>query len=116
MALKITPDMLAAVYDLLSVCPPFNKWNMPDSEDVKFQVIRTKDRTAHYCMRKGVHIIAVSSAYVGRHEMLISSVAHEMIHLHMAVNCWNRRNPHDAAFQKFADQVCRVHEFDRLTF
>lgn len=116
MTLPLTKEVVAAAYDYLCELPPFNKWNMPDSEDVKFQVIRTKDRTAHYCMRKGVHIIAVSSAYVGRHEMLISSVAHEMIHLHMSVTCWNRRNPHDTAFQKFADQVCRIHEFDRLTF
>jgi predicted SprT family Zn-dependent metalloprotease len=43
-------------------------------------------------------------------------MAHEIIHLFMLQNCWNRRNHHDAAFQKYADQVCKVHEFDRLIF
>ena len=116
MTLPLTPEILAASYDYLCCTPPFDKWNMPSSEDVKFSVIKTKDRTAHYCQRNGVHVIAVSSAYVGRHESLISSMAHEMVHLHMSQTCWNRRNPHDAAFQKFADQVCRIHEFDRLIF
>jgi hypothetical protein len=26
------------------------------------------------------------------------------------------RDPHGKAFQKFADRVCKIHEFDRLTF
>jgi hypothetical protein len=26
------------------------------------------------------------------------------------------RNPHGKAFQKLADEVCKIHEFDRLTF
>jgi hypothetical protein len=26
------------------------------------------------------------------------------------------RDHHGAAFQKFADRVCKIHEFDRLTF
>jgi len=47
---------------------------------------------------------------------LLETMAHEMIHLHMSQTCWNRRNPHDAAFSAYADQVCKIHEFDRLTF
>jgi predicted SprT family Zn-dependent metalloprotease len=115
MPFALTPEALAAAYDYLCEFPPFSKWNMPPSEDVKFRVLKTKDRTAHYSGSDG-HEIAVSSAYVARHEMLLSSMAHEMIHLHCHQTCWNRRNPHDRAFQKFADRVCKVHEFDRLTF
>jgi len=116
MTFSLTPEALAAAYDYLCEFEPFNKWNMPPAEDVRFRVIKTKDRTAHYRMVKGVHEIAVSAAYVGRHEMLLSSMAHEMVHAHMAQTCWNRRNPHDAAFQKFADRICKIHAFDRLTF
>lgn len=114
--LPLSKEVIAAAYDYLCELPPFNKWNMPPSEDLRFVVIKTKDRTAHYSHSKGVHEIAISTAYVGRHEMLLSSMAHEMLHLHMMQTCWNRRNPHDAAFQKFADQICKIHDFDRLTF
>lgn len=114
--IQLSPDMLAHCYDYLICQKPFSGWNLPPSEDVKFKVIKHKDRTAHYEHHKGTHTIAMSSTYVGRHEMLISSMAHEIIHLHMLQTCWNRRNQHDAAFQKYADQVCKVHEFDRLIF
>ncbi len=43
-------------------------------------------------------------------------MAHEMIHLHAELSCMATSNPHDAAFHKIADQVCKIHEFDRLTF
>ncbi len=116
MTLSLTKEALAAAYDYLCEFEPFSKWNMPESEDIKFRVMKRKDRTAHYAMSDGVHEIAVSSAYVGQHDVLLSSIAHEMLHLHMAQTCWNRRNPHDAAFQKFADRICKIHHFDRLMF
>jgi hypothetical protein len=115
MTLPLNVEMLAHAYDYLCCTPPFDKWNLPPSEDVKFLIIRHKDRTAHYVFDNG-HQIAISRAYVGRHEMLLSSLAHEMAHLFMRQNCWNRRNPHDATFHKYADQICKVHEFDRLIF
>lgn len=39
-----------------------------------------------------------------------------MIHLHMEVSCIAANNPHDAAFHKYADRICKIHEFDRLIF
>lgn len=116
MPVPLNPEMLACAYDYLACLPPFHKWNLPPSEDVKFSVIKRRDRTAHYVFDKGAHHIGMSSTFVGRHEMLLSSMAHEMLHLHMAQTCWNRRNPHDAAFQKWADKICQIHEFDRLVF
>lgn len=116
MTLPLTVESLAAAYDYLCEFPPFSKWNMPPSEDVSFKVLKTKDRTAHYVKISKGHEIAMSSAYVGSHEMLLSSMAHEMLHLHCSQTCWNRRNPHDAAFQRFADRICKIHGFDRLLF
>lgn len=116
MPIPLSAEMLAHAFDYLACQPPFSKWNLPHSEDVKFSVIKRKDRTAHYAFTGGKHCIAMSSAFVGRHEMLLSSMAHEMLHLHMAQTCWNRRNPHDATFHKYADRICKIHEFDRLIF
>ena len=116
MTLPLTKEVIAAAYDYLCELPPFSEWNLPSSEDIKFKIIKSKDRTAHYCHSKGVHEIAISSAYVGEHIMLLSSLAHEMTHLHTQRTCWNRRNPHDATFQAYADQICLIHNFDRLTF
>jgi predicted SprT family Zn-dependent metalloprotease len=116
MALLLNAEMLAHAYDYLCCQPPFNKWNLPPSEDVRFSVIKKRDRYAHYQMKCGVHHIVFSSRYVGRHEVLIATMAHELIHLHMESLCMDTRNPHGAAFHKFADRICKIHEFDRLVF
>lgn len=116
MTLPLTPEALAAAYDYLCEFPPFSKWNMPHSEDVKFLVIRQADRYAHYQMVDGVHNIAVSVKWVGRHDSLLSTLCHEMIHLHTRATKMRMRNAHGRAFQGLADQVCAIHGFDRLLF
>lgn len=111
--------MLAHVYDYLCCLPPFDKWNMPHSEDVKFSISTHKDRFAHYQMVGGEHHIVVSSRYrqVNRHLALLSTMSHEMIHLYMEVNGWSESNAHGRAFHRLADRVCKAHvEFDRNTF
>lgn len=115
MSLTLNTEMLAHAYDYLCCTPPFSKWNMPPSEDVKFAVIRKKDRFAHYFMQGGVPHIELSSGRVGRHDTLLSTLAHEMIHLHMQAACVGGKD-HGPAFQKYADRVCKLHEFDRLIF
>jgi len=116
MTLPLTVATLAHAYDYLCEFPPFNRWDLPPSEDVKFSIIKKADRYAHYQMINGVHHIAVSTKFVGRHESLLSTLSHEMIHLHCRAANIRMRDPHGKAFQKLADRVCRVHEFDRLTF
>jgi len=114
MPLVLTPEMLACAYDYLACQDPFKGWNLPHSEDVKFSVSRKRDRYAHYQMIGGVHHIVVSKLFVGRHELLLSTLAHEMTHLHQEQCCLP--TSHDVAFHKFADKICRIHEFDRLIF
>jgi hypothetical protein len=114
--IALNTEMLAHAYDYLCCQKPFSAWNLPHSEDVKFLVIRSADRYAHYQMVGGVHHIAVSTKFVGRHEVLIATVAHELIHLHCRAARIPMRNPHGRAFQKLADEVCKLHDFDRLTF
>lgn len=115
--IQLSPEMLAHCYDYLCHCVPFNKMNMPHSEDVKFLVVRNKDRFAHYQMVNDIHHIAVSTHLVGRHMSLLSTMAHEMCHLYLRANKIQQKHAHGRAFQRLADQVCAAnHEFDRLNF
>ena len=116
MPIPLTAEMLAHAYDYLACQPPFSKWNLPPSEDVKFSISKNKYRFAHYQMIGGEHHIVLSSRFVGRHELLIATVAHEIIHLHMEASCISQKNPHDSAWHKYADRICKIHEFDRLIF
>jgi len=108
--------MLAAAYTYLCEIEPCSEWNLPPAEEVKFSIIRKTDRYAHYQLRGGKHHIAVSSRFVGRHETLLATMLHEMIHLHIEHNGISDTHEHGPVFQKLADKACRIHEFDRLIF
>lgn len=115
--MKLTPELLGHAYDYLCCTEPFSKWNMPPSEDIKFLVIKTADRFAHYQLVDGVHNIAVSTRWVNRHQSLLSTLSHEMVHLHVRSAGIRQRNAHGKVFQRLADEVCKHHvEFDRLNF
>lgn len=117
MPLPLNEEMLAAAYEYLSASKPFDKWNLPHSEEVKFRVFKRKDRYADYRYRNGRHHINISSVLVGSHMTLLATMAHEILHLHLnATGCIDMRAPHGVGFNKLADQVCRVHAFDRLIF
>lgn len=120
MTLPLTKETLAAVYDYLCSTPPFSRWNMPDSEDVKFSVGRALDCFAHYQWDGVRHTITVSAHAVAHTSTLVNAMAHECIHLHL----WSTKqeskrggaNHHNAAFRRYAAQVCAVHGFDPKAF
>lgn len=117
MSIQLNVEMLAHAYDYLCCTAPFDKWNMPPSEDIKFLVIKSPDRYAHYQLVRDVHNIAVSTKWVNRHQSLLSTMAHEMVHLHIRSAGIRQRHAHGKAFQRLADEVCKCHvEFDRLNF
>lgn len=114
MILPITAEMVEHIYSYLSCCPPFDEFSMPHVEDVKFKILKSRKVFAQYRFEGGKHYIDVSSKLVGSHMMLLSSVAHEMLHMHL--NEVGACDEHGPNFQAFADVVCEVHGFDRLTF
>lgn len=120
MTLPLTPDVLAAAYDFLAVTEPFCRWNLPDSEDVKFIVARSRKDFARYRWDGKQHTIAVSRASVAYSATLLEKVGHEMIHLHLEETGMESRsndpNTHNMAFRKRAAQVCKLHGFDPKAF
>ena len=117
MSLTLTKELLAHAYDYLCATEPFDKWNLPHSEDIKFSVYKRKDRFAHYQFDEGGHHIKVSSVFVGTHASLLCTMAHEILHMHMnSTGCLDMRSPHGVGFNRLADQVCKIHGFDRKLF
>jgi hypothetical protein len=122
MSITLHKEMLACAYDYLRATEPFCRWRMPGSKDIKFGVYKRKDRYAHYEYKstgpgEGQHHIKVSSELVGSHSSLLSTLAHEMLHLHMNNSaCLDMRSPHGNNFNKLADRVCKIHGFDRKLF
>lgn len=117
MTIPLTPDTLASAWDYICTIPPLSGWNLPDSEEITFRVVKTKKIYAQLSYIRKKYLIEVSEAKCGRHETILSTLAHEACHMHQHSACFmNKRNFHDKAFWLLADEVCRFHEFDRKLF
>ena len=120
MTLPLTAEMLEACYEFLKTAPPFSRWNLPDGEDVKFTVGRAQDCFAHYQWDGARHTITVSSNAVAYTGTLVNAMSHEIVHLHLhSTGLESKRSGprfHNAAFRKFAAQVCKYHGFDPKAF
>jgi len=114
--LPLTPDTLRAAYDFLNSTPPFNRWNLPDGEDVIFKVVRDRTYQGWYRKIGKRHAIGISRHFIGQTDPLIRVMGHEMVHLHEEHARALGRGEHSAAFRKWADQVCRIHGFDPKLF
>ena len=116
MTLPLTPDVLRAAYDYLSTTPPFSKWNLPEGEDVTFEVVRSSRIFGCYDNPADKHRIRVSTKTVGHTHTLMVTMAHEMIHLHEQATGMATVSQHTKAFWKMADRVCKFHGFDLKAF
>lgn len=118
MTLILTKDILRASYALLVVTPPFIKWNLPDPEDVQFNVTRGKWYYGDWNRKRGKpHCIRVSSGGNGQLTTLNETMAHEMIHLHIHQANIRDTSDHGKVFRRYAAQVCKVHTcFDPKRF
>ena len=119
MTLPLTPEMLAAAYDFLSLTPPFDRWNMPPSEDVAFKISRSRKWFARYRWNGSRHVVEMSSNAVAYSDTLFAKLSHELIHLHLEeLGMEGRGGPdtHSGAFRNLAEEVCKCHGWDPKAF
>lgn len=115
MTLPLTTETLRAAYDFLNETPPFNKWNLPDGEEIEFRVVRDRKRYAWHDLTNGKNIIAVSSLNVGHTVSLVRVMAHEMVHVHERRSSCNATG-HSRAFTRWGAMVSKYHGFDPKDF
>lgn len=115
--MRLTPDLLAAAYDLLRHTAPFDKWNLPEAEDVRFVVFRSKRWFGDYSYG-AQHTMRLSEGKHTRLSGVLATMAHEMLHLHLGeIGCHKDSHRHGPAFRRLADEVCAAHpEFDPSVF
>ena len=120
--LHLTPELLESAYEYLRASPPFRGWNLPEGDQVTFRVMGAKDRFGHF---RGRHTratgadsyseIAISARMVRSTDLLMATMAHEMIHLYQDENGWARGH-HNPQFRKLAARVCAIHGFGFESF
>ena len=121
MNLTITPENCRAMYAYLSTTPPFNKWNLPEAEDVVFKTPKVvlKDNGCYGCCYAPKHktpTIEISPKLHASSYFLMLTMAHEMVHLYQGYHGMKTSTPHGPAFKKLAQQVCTAHIFDPAAF
>jgi hypothetical protein len=93
---------------------------MPAPEEVTFIVSNRTDahgQYQRYNRRFDKHFITVSGAINGHLITVVSSMAHEMIHLRQAVARTETHGvEHNAEFRRIAARVCRYFGFDPKSF
>lgn len=119
MTLRLTPAALIAAYEYLRTTAPFNKWKLPDADDLEFKVTDCVDMHGHFqADNDGPDAIAVSTITTKTTFKLMETMAHEMTHLKQRMDQGFRQNGygHGQSFQALARRVCRAHGFDLRTF
>lgn len=118
MSLHLTPMMLEASYELLRTTPPFNKWKLPEADDVEFHVHRVPgcygDLRINHASK--TYIIRMSFKHLRDVTHMLATMAHEMCHMRQHLLEPNRPVAHGPKFKRLAAQVCRHHGFDAATF
>lgn len=111
--IPITPDRLAAVYEMLRAWPPFCRWKLPQASEVKFRVAKTRRWHAAWWIDGVRHHIEVSEKTHGHLASVVSSMAHEMIHVRQRIAKTETRGvEHNAQYLRLAKRVCAIHGFD----
>lgn len=114
--LIFSSETLRSAYNYFNETPPFNKWNLPDGDDVEFKVTRERGTYGWHTFDGKKHVIAVSSASVSHTMTLLSTMAHEMVHVHERSNGACGVAGHGKAFKRWAAQVAKAHGFDPKGF
>jgi hypothetical protein len=116
--IQLTSTILKNIYTMLVVCEPFDKWDMPLPETIKFIVDHDPETMGTYLHDDGAdkyeHVITISAARCGFLETAIRTMAHEMIHAsrwNTSTAAWQK---HDKTFKHRALLVSQSLGFDPL--
>src|ERR1700733_14069393 len=119
-SLHLTPDCLENAYEYLRTTLPFRRMNLPHADNLIFKVMGARDRFGHFRGRikstPELNEIGVSIRVVHSTDLLMATMAHEMLHLFQHEKGSSSRAEHNAEYKRLAERVCRIHGFDRESF
>ena len=99
----ITPQTIQAIYEMLIQLPPFNRWNLPPSSKVIFEVINDQNCYGEY--EPEPHTIRISYAKLSFLDHTVRTMAHELIHLRLYIKGSKSWDKHDKVFLALSHKV-----------
>ena len=82
--MRLNPEVIKNLYASLYCCYPFTKWKMPLPEEIEFVVTADPETMGTYLLDAGgdfEHTITISSARCGHYYTVLTTLAHEMVHM-----------------------------------
>jgi len=106
--MRLSVDAVVAAYRFLQATPPFNRWRLPDADEVKFRVIsaRTHYGSADWPKRR----LYVSGRLIGHTDTLLRVLAHEMAHFR--ADAQGEKAVHGRLWHRAVRAICREHGWD----
>lgn len=111
MSTWITDKTIKSMYSLLRSMPPFNKWNLPPAYKLKFRVIHDFDLLGEMDVHKLV--MKIGTKHQEHFESVLTTVAHEMVHLSLYIDGCASFNQHRKPFRMKTAQIGDLYGFDR---
>jgi len=113
--MKLTPAILRNLYGALYCMKPFDRWDMPLPENVKWVVDDDPEQMGTYLYSDSdyyEHTITISTKRCGHLSTVIRVLLHECVHMsRWKTSKWSH---HDAVFRSRTKQICDELGFDPL--
>ena len=100
--MKLTPEIIRNLYSSLYCCHPFSKWKMPLPEEIEFLVTADAETMGTYLYDTGEdfeHCITISSARCGHYYTVLTTLAHECVHMSFHRQAGNKWSQHGKDFR-----------------
>jgi hypothetical protein len=108
--------MARAAYECLKHLPPFNRWRLPPSEEIRFRVTNSAREYGSYDSPGGKHSISISRRLVTTGQGLLCVMAHETLHLHQRIARTENCSQHNKHFRRLALTVCKQMGYETRGF
>ena len=115
--MKLNSEVARHAYASLSCLYPFTKWKMPLPEEIEFLIVLDKDTMGTYTYDTGgdyEHTITISSARCGHYYTMLTTLAHEMVHMSFHRLKGDKWLHHSAEFRRRCKIVAFEMGFDGL--
>lgn len=106
----ITDETVKAVYDMLRKMPPFNGWKLPQAHEIKFKADGKINHMGELHVKP--FKLVIGTRRLCFFSILVTTIAHEMIHLHLYLEGVKSWRQHRKAFRNKALEIGLIFGFD----
>ena len=113
MSKSITVEDVATIYSMLRKMKPFKDWKLPTASQITFIV--DPELKFMGTMNMKPYILTIGTKHQEHFVTFVTTIAHEMVHLHLYLEGVPSYNQHRKAFRTKAAEIAELFGFDSKT-